>query len=182
MLAYRPRTVVVPDVVHRDDVGALAWAGMHGEGSVVRLWGDAGVRVDALLEPVNRVAAIARLVPPRGVVGRLAAAWVHAGGPAPARVAVLVPSGGRRTDPHPDRIAAEADLLPEDVVRIGAARATSLLRTGLDVATCCPPEAAWPALVRLVVAGLDPDAALRRLDGAPGRRGSQAARGLLASL
>ena len=141
--------------------------------------GDAAAAVAAPHVPVHpavRAAAFAALVPARGAVGREAAAWVHAGGPPPGRVTVLVRSGARRPDPHPGRTTAEADLTDTDVVDVGGVRVTTVLRTAVDVARWLPTEDALRVLRRLRPVGLDPAAALHRLEAHAGGRGVRRAR------
>ena len=179
---YRPRPVVVPALVRRDQVPPAEWTGMLLDRARVPLWD--GVAVDARHEvtPALRLAALADLVPPRGVVGRCAAAWVHAGGPRPATVDVLVPPGARRTDPHPLRRAAEWPLPARDVLDLGTGRVTTVQRTGLDVARYAPADEAVRLLVGLLPHGYDPHAALATLAGLPGGRGTRRARALLEGL
>lgn len=131
---------------------------------------------DVPVHPAVRAAAFAALVPARGAVGREAAAWVHAGGPPPGRVTVLVRSGARRPDPHPGRTTAEADLTDTDVVDVGGVRVTTVLRTAVDVARWLPTEDALRVLRRLRPVGLDPAAALHRLEAHAGGRGVRRAR------
>lgn len=179
----RPRPVRLPTVVHRADVGALAWAGMLADEVLVPL-GRASARPAATPEtPEVRAAALAPLVPARGALGRLSAVWVHAGGPAPRRADVLVASGARRPDPHPDRRTAEAALGPGDTVLLGGVRVTGPLRTVLDVARWEDPGAAGAAVHRLLAAcPVDLDAALAVLDRQEGGRGVRRARRLLREL
>lgn len=182
MRALRPVPVRLPDVVHRDALSPLAWAGLHRDGLLEPLWGDAAATVGVLPGTARRALALAPLVPARGTVGRLAAAWVHTGLLPPEQVDVLVPSGGRRTDPHPRRRAAEAVLDDRDVLVVAGVRVTTVLRTGVDVARWVPEATAVPALRALVDVGMDPDAALAELGRFGGHRGVVRATRLLTGL
>lgn len=180
--ALRPLTVPLPDLVHRREVGALSWAGMCRDGTLRPLWGEVAVAGGVEVSPRMRCAALAELVPARGVVGRASAAWVHLGGPAPARVDVLVPPRGRRTDPDPWRTSAEAPLPSVDVQVMGPVRVTTIQRTGLDVARWLPRQQAAGLLEGLCAIGFDPAAARERLEDAAGGRGLCQARELLGRL
>lgn len=182
LLAFRPATGTAAVLVRRADVPSLAWAGMLRDGALRPLWDGVAVRADAVVTPSLRLAALADLVPARGVVGRAAAAWVHAGGSPPQKVDVLVRPGGRRTDPHPWRRAAEAPLPAEEVVVLGAGRVTSVQRTGLDVARYLPREQALTVLAPLVPLGFDPRTALVALGGLGGGRGVLRAQAVLEDL
>ena len=143
---FRTTVPVLPRTVSRDDVGAAAWFGLLRDGVVRVVWGDVAIAADLPDTPELRAVALAPLVPARGVIGRRTAAWVHTGRYPPVRVEVLVRTGERRTDPHPARVAAEATLSPSDVVRVGTHRATSVQRTGVDIARMLPPGEAVPTL------------------------------------
>ncbi|ADG74699.1 hypothetical protein Cfla_1802 [Cellulomonas flavigena DSM 20109] len=173
----RPPPAAAPGpVVRRDEVPPWTWTGLHLDGALVPLWRDtarvAGVPEDAAV----RAAAFAALVPRRGAVGRLAAAWVHAGGPPPARVTVLVRSGARRPAPHPDRTTAEAELADDDLETHGGVLVTTVTATAVDVARWVPTATAVRVLRSLLPCGLDPTVALRRLESHSGGRGLRAAR------
>ena len=180
--AYRATVVDPAPLVRREDVAAPVWTGMLLDGALVPLWRGIAVRADVEVTPAVRLAAVAGLVPHRGVVGRGAAAWVHAGGPGPERVDVLVPVGVRRVDPHPSRRAAEGPLPAEDVLCLGPGRVTTVQRTGLDVARYLAPDEAAGRLSALLAVGFDPQAALATLDSMPGERGILRARTLLSTL
>lgn len=173
---------LLPRTVSRDDVGAAAWFGLVRDGVVRVVWGDVGIAADLSETPELRALALAPLVPARGVIGRRTAAWVHTGHFPPVRVEVLVRTGGRRTDPHPARVAAEAMLAPQDVVRIGGHRATSVQRTGIDLARMLPPAEAVPLLHALQEVGLDPARALASLADFRGQRGVRQAQSTLRDL
>ncbi|WP_315098188.1 hypothetical protein [uncultured Cellulomonas sp.] len=179
---YRATPPVLPRTVSRDDVGAAAWFGLLRDGVVRLVWGDVAIAADLSDTPELRAVALAPLVPARGVVGRRTAAWVHTGCYPPVRVEVLVRTGTRRTDPHPARVAAEAALPAHEVVRVGALRATSVQRTGADVARILPSDEAMPVLRALRTAGFDPESALEQLARLHGQRGVQRARATLRDL
>ena len=172
----------MPDLLHRRDVGALAWAGMCRDGALEPIWGEVAAAGGLDISPAMRLAALEEVVPVRGVVGRGSAAWVHLGGPAPVRVEVLVPPRGRRTDPDPWRVSAEAPLPAADVVTLGRGRVTTVQRTGIDVARWLPVEEAFPLLVSLSRIGFDPAVASARLEEASGGRGVRQARELFGRL
>ena len=180
--AYRATTPVLPRTVSRDDVGAAAWFGLVHDGVVRVVWGEVAIAADLVDTPELRALAVAALVPARGVLGRRTAAWVHTGLHPPDRVEVLVRAGGRRTDPHPARIAAEAVLSPVDVVRVGGLRVTSVQRTGIDVARMLPRDEALPVLRALQDVGLDPGPAREHLAGLRGYRGIRQADSTLRAL
>ncbi|MEZ0449620.1 hypothetical protein [Cellulomonas sp. ICMP 17802] len=180
--AYRPRELVLPRTVQRAEIGAAAWFGLLRDGVVRVVWGDVAIAADLVDTPELRAHALAPLVPARGVLGRRTAAWVHTGCFPPDRVEVLVRTGGRRTDPHPARIAAEATLAGHDVVRVGGLRATSVRRTGLDVARILPRDEALPVLRALQRVGFRPHEALDQLATLAGQRGILRARATLRSL
>ena len=180
--AYHATLPVLPRTVHRDDVGAAAWFGLRRDGVVRLVWGDIAIPADLQDTPELRAVALAPLVPARGIVGRRTAAWVHTGRFPPVRVDVLVPTGGRRTDPHPERAAAEADLTPHDVVRLGGVRATTVQRTGTDLARTLPAQESVPVLRALREAGFDPESALAQLAELRGQRGVRRARTTLLEL
>ncbi|RHA41649.1 hypothetical protein [Cellulomonas rhizosphaerae] len=181
LAAYRPRPAVVPPlVVHRSAVPASAWHGQLRDGALRLVWGDVAVAADVVSTPELRALALAELVPARAVVGRGSALWVHAGRPEPERVEVLVGRRGRHTAPHPRRVSAEAELAPEDVVRVAGVRVTSVQRTGTDLARWLPSRDAVPLVAALVPLGFDPERALTDLGGLRGQRHVRTAQHTLA--
>ncbi|GIG20406.1 hypothetical protein Cch01nite_11300 [Cellulomonas chitinilytica] len=182
LAAYRPPNTTLPSLVRRADVGAAAWHALLRDEVLRPLWGDVGLVADLDDTPALRSAALADLVPRRGVVGRCSAAWVHTGRRPPARVDVLVASRSHRADPDPRRTAAEATLPADDVERIGPLKVTTVQRTGTDVARWVPAAHAPLVLVDLCAVGFDPHRALRDLDAMPGQRGVRAARDVLRAL
>ena len=182
LLPYRPAPSPPVGLVRRESTSPLAWVGMQLEGCAVPLWGDVAAPAGTPVTPTTRLSALLDVVPGRGVVGRLAAVWVHAGGPPPQVLVVLVPPRARHIDPHPGRVSAETDLPACDVQRMGPGRVTTVQRTGLDVARWCPPHEVARALALLVPLGFDPAAAVRSLTDCPGGRGVRRARAALAEL
>lgn len=176
---YRATTLTLPRTVRRQDVGSAAWFGLLRDGVLRVVWGDVAIAADLDDTPELRAIALAPLVPSRGVIGRRTAAWVHTGAHPPDRVDVLVRTGGRRTDPHPARVAAEAILAPDDVVRVGDLRATSVQRTGVDLARMLEPDEAVPLLHDLQAVGFDPDRAVTHLETLRGHRGIRRAHATL---
>ncbi|GEL93658.1 hypothetical protein CCO02nite_03160 [Cellulomonas composti] len=166
-------------LVSRSGVGGPAWSGMVRDGALTPLWGGTAIRGDAEAGPTDRAHAIAHLLPRRGVVGRASAVWVHAGGPPPVRVDVLLPVGSRRPYEHPDRRCAETLLPAEDLDRVGDVAVTNLVRTAVDVARWLEPDVAHEHLRRLVVHGLDLAAARTLLETFSGRRRARLAREVL---
>ncbi|GCE75165.1 hypothetical protein [Cellulomonas biazotea] len=179
--AYLPRRPAVPLIVRRRDVGTAAWFALLRDGVLRPLWTDVAVAADLDVSPALRSAALADDVPPEAVVGRRSAAWVHAGGPPPDKVDVLV-RPGRRAVSTDRRSAAEQALVADDVEFVGPLRVTTVCRTGTDVARFVPGADASRILVELLGAGFDPHAALRRLDRLPGGRGVRRARAVLEGL
>lgn len=179
---FRTTAPALPTTVHRDDVGAAAWFGLLRDGVVRVIWGDVAIAADLPDTPELRATALSSLVPSRGVLGRRTAAWVHTGRYPPVRVEVLVPTGERRTDPHPARVAAEAALTPTDVVRVGAHRATSVQRTGIDIARMLPAAEAVPTLHALQEVGFEATQALDLLAAFRGHRGIRRAHATLRDL
>lgn len=179
---FRTCVPVLPRTVRREDVGAAAWFGLVRDGVVRVVWGDVAIAADLEDTPELRALALTPLVPTRGVLGRRTAAWVHTGRYPPVRVEVLVRTGERRTDPHPARVAAEATLAPTDVVHVGAHRATSVQRTGIDIARMLPAAEAVPTLRALQDVGFEPSRALGVLAELRGQRGVRRARACLQEL
>lgn len=173
----------VPDQLHAHELGSVPWQTLVRDGIARHVWGTVAIAADLPETPDIRATAVLPLVPPRGVVGRAAAVWVHTGGPGPRRIDVLVAPRARRPDPHPLRVPHESALPGRDVVVVGPLRVTTVERTAVDVARWSGPSDAGALLERLVrCAGLDPNGALRLLDGLSGHRGTRAAREALVAL
>lgn len=182
LLRYRAPAVEVRPLVRRRDLSAADWTGMLLDRARLPLWEGVAVCAGHEVTADLRLAALSDLVPQRAVVGRAAAAWVHAGGPRPTKVDVLVPPGVRRPDPHPLRRVGEGPLPDVDVLTLGPGRVTTVQRTGLDVARYAAADDAVRLLVGLLPRGLDPHEALTTLTGLPGGRGVQRARAIFTSL
>lgn len=166
-------------LVRPADVGAVAWHLLLRDGHLVRLRGDVALPAGVRPTPALRAAALGPLVPPRCAVARAAAAWVHVGGPPPARVDLVAPSGGRVPDPAPGRAAAATALPDADVVLLGGVRVTAPRRTAVDLLSHDPPERALPLVARLHAAGVDPARVRADVAAAAGRRGVRAAAALV---
>ncbi len=157
-----PGPDTVPDGVRPGDVGDVGWQVLLRDGVLRPVWGDLATGARRPAGPALRAAAVRVLVPPRAVLGRAGAVWVHADGPVPERFDVLVEPRVRRPSPHPARVPHECPLPADDVVRFGEVRVTTVLRTALDVARWLEPDDAAPLLACLVTgAGLEPGTALR---------------------
>ena len=176
----RPSNAEAPDRVLPDLLGAVAHRAMLRDGITLVVRGDLTIPADVAATPELRLASLAPLVPARCVVGRQAAVWVHTGAHEPQRVAVLVGPRVRRPDPHPGRTTHECELTDTDVVSLGAVRATSVQRTGLDIARWFPADQAQKLLGSLGDAGFDAAAALRTIDALGGYAGVRDARATLA--
>jgi hypothetical protein len=153
-------------IVRRAELDDIAWQVLLRDGDLVLLHRDVALPRGVAPTAGSRAAALADRVPRRAALARLAAVWVHLGGPPPVRVDVL----------WSDR------LRPRDVERIGGVRVTALHRTALDVLAHEPPEVARPQLHRLVAAGVSPERLRVELAAAAGRRGVRGATRLLAEL
>lgn len=162
----------VPERFDRLEIDPVLWQALLRDGITIHVWGDVAIPADRVETPDIRAAALAGLVPRRGVVGRVAAAWVHTGGPRPARIDVLVAPHARRPDPHPQRVPHECVLPADDVVVRGPVRVTTVERTALDVARWTRGPETARVLERLArLAGLDPVHAQARLGELTGHRG-----------
>ncbi|MDM7831265.1 hypothetical protein [Cellulomonas edaphi] len=157
-------------VVRRSEVPSSAWHGQLRDGALRLVWGGLAVASDVRVTPELRALALADLVPPRTVVGRCSAVWVHTGVREPVRLEVLVGRRARHAPPHPWRTSAEADLAPDDVVRLAGVGVTSVQRTGTDLARVLPVDEAVPLIVRLLPLGFDLDAAAGTLSALRGHR------------
>ncbi|MGV8968216.1 MAG: hypothetical protein ACOH2F_18285 [Cellulomonas sp.] len=168
----RPAPTPVPERFDRQLLGPVLWQALLRDGITTHVWGDVAIPADRVETPEIRAASLAAIVPRRGVVGRVAAAWVHTGGPRPARIDVLVAPHARRPDPHPQRVPHECVLPADDVVVRGPLRVTTVERTAVDVARWTPEAETSRVLERLaLIAGLDPKRALARLGELAGHRG-----------
>lgn len=124
---------------------------MRRDGLLVHVAGGVYLPVDVAGSVLARAAALARVVPPGGVVGMSTAAWLH-GAPADfAPVEVLVPhNAGPR--PAVEGVREHHTTIPAaDVVRIGGLRLTTPARTAADLARCA--DAGTLAALRWLLAG-----------------------------
>jgi len=173
----------VTSLIRREDIAPADWTGMLRDGALTLVWHGVAIRAGHRITMPVRLAAMAPLVPRRGVNGRASAAWVYAGGPLPDKVDVVVPPGARHTDPHPRRRTVEAALPAAEVHDVPACgRITTVQRTGLDVARYAPREVTLRLLVGLWRRGFEPDAALDTLDAMVGARGVRQAREAIRTL
>lgn len=123
-----------------------------------------------------RAAALALLLPVplhdgAAVLALEAAAWLVAGGPAPAQLDVYVPTHRSRRRFRELRVH-EARLEPFDVETIGDVRATCPARTAADLCRGRPTDEALPHLDRLRAAtGLKPTTVACVLDRLARHRG-----------
>ena len=171
-----------PAGVRAADVGPVGWQVLVRDGVLQPVWGDLAAAAGRPAGPELRAAAVRPLVPPRAVLGRAGAVWVHTGGVAPDRFDVLVEPRVRRPSPHPARVPHECPLPPDDVVRLGEVRVTTVGRTALDLARWLAAAEAAPLVARLVAhAGLDPDALLGAAARSPDRRLEPRLRAVLAA-
>lgn len=153
------------EVVHEDDLAAADRYCLVADRYYRPLRPGVLLRADLEPEPRTRAESWRRLVPVRGAVALRSAVWVHAGGPPPERLDLVVPSGSRRPDPDVRRRCFEAPLAPRDLHQLGGVAVTSLVRTGLDVACLLEPPEADALLHRLTLVGFEPRAALGDLSG-----------------
>ncbi len=165
-------------------------SGLHDARDLARLVDDGLVRVVAgdVHAPVDvpdvrqlRAAAVRALLPDRLVVAGAAvsgpdAAWLHGGGPAPARLHVALPI--RRGRPGtPLVVVHEARIGQGDVELVDGVPVTVPARTAADVARLLPADRAVFVLRRLASAvPLDPRDALVHLERLSGCRGVEEAR------
>ena len=146
----RPPAVLLPDAVRVDDVGPVGWQVLLRDGALEPVWADVAAPAGRPAGPAVRALAVRSLVPPRAVLGREGAVWLHTGGAVPLRFDVLVEPKVRRPSPHPVRVPHECALPESDVVRVGVVRVTTVPRTALDVARWLPERRAHELLRRLL--------------------------------
>lgn len=153
-----------------------AWA--RYDGLAGRTPGDVLVPADLLAGREGRAGAVADLVPAGAALARETAVWVHAGGPAPRRVSVVVPVHRRVRGPL--RIHRQ-QLAPGDVEAVGGVLITTPLRTAVDLVRFVPEAAALTGVRALLDAGLSPAALREAVDTARAgpRRRAQARLALL---
>ncbi len=146
-----------------------------------------GVHADAAAPPgvLRRIRDVVPLLPPGGVVGGWAAAWLHgarcldgrAGG-TELPVLVCVP-GTRRMRPRPGVRVLRSELREDDVAEVSGVPVTSAVRTGLDLARLSEtPRRGVVAVDALWAAGVTTGpAVLAHLEERPRLHGSPVARG-----
>ncbi len=159
------------------------------EGVLRPVIGDVHSAASAADDPELRASAVAAILPRSlraagAVVSWEAAAWVHAGGPAPSRVDVAVGAGAPRAPARPDGspvrwVVHQVAVPGADVVRPGdrTLRVTSPARTAVDLARRLPVAEAVPALRALSrAAPVTLHDLLARLEALRGQRGVARAR------
>jgi hypothetical protein len=151
------------------------------DGLVQQVVADIHVVTGLPADRAVRIAAVRQLLPARMVAAGAAvsgpdAVWLYAGGPAPDRLHVTLPSGrGRPGSGH--LVAHEARLRDDDVDLLDGVPVTVPDRTAADVARLLAPELALPLLDRLAAAvPVDPRDALVHLERLSGCRGVEVAR------
>ncbi|MEZ0165810.1 hypothetical protein AB2L27_13715 [Kineococcus sp. LSe6-4] len=145
-----------------------------------------GVHADATVPPgvLRRIRDVVPLLPPDGVVGGWAAAWLHGArcldgraGAAELPVLVCVP-GTRRVRARPGLRVVRSDLRDDDVAEVFGVPVTSAVRTALDLARLSgSPRRGVVAVDALWAAGATTGPALlAHLEERPRLRGTPVAR------
>lgn len=125
------------------------------DGLVVHLFGATYLRSGSRPQPHVRAQALATELPEslrgRAIIGRQSAAWVHVGGPAPAKVNLLIDHRRRTASLRPFSGCQlhEVHLNNDETTSIGPAAVTTPLRTAVDMALYAP-DAESAAAVRLL--------------------------------
>lgn len=150
-----PPPRALPRTVRAREVGGpAAFAELHASGRLVQLAPDVAVLPGAPVTRTDRLVALAARIPPRTVVGRMSAVWVHTGLGDPRTLAVLYAPTSHRPPRRPDLRTHQATLTDDDVEGLGGLLVTRPLRTAVDLARHVPRELSVPALVRLADDGL----------------------------
>lgn len=134
--------------------GEVAYSSLRAAGHLVELTPGVAVLAGTAVTRTDRLAALGPRIPPRTVVGRLSAVWVHTGHGAPSELSVLYAPGTHRPPGRPDLRTHQATLAPADVEGLPGLHVTSPLRTAVDVARHVPRDLALAALAHLWGAGL----------------------------
>lgn len=134
--------------------GEVAYSSLRAAGHLVELTPGVAVLAGTAVTRTDRLAALGPRIPPRTVVGRLSAVWVHTGRGAPGELSVLYAPGTHRPPGRPDLRTHQATLAPADVEGLPGLHVTSPLRTAVDVARHVPRDLALAALTHLWGAGL----------------------------
>ncbi|MGO1316300.1 MAG: hypothetical protein ACTMIR_04580 [Cellulomonadaceae bacterium] len=141
------------DLVRPDDVGGYpAFQTLLSDGVLRLLRDTTAVPAGTPVTAAHRAQALVPIWSARTVVGIDAAAWVHTGGQAPARVTLLYDPRHHRPAPGPEHTSHQARLTGVDVEQLNGVAVTTPLRTALDVAVRSDTPVAW--LRRLLAAGL----------------------------
>jgi hypothetical protein len=144
------------------------------------------VHADAGVEPgvLRRIGDVVPLLPPGGVVGGWAAAWLHGArwfdgrcGGQELPVLVCLPAAGRMR-PRPGVRVLRSELRDDDVTEVAGVPVTSAVRTGLDLARLSDvPRRGVVAVDALWAAGATTGpAVLAHLEERPRLRGAPVAR------
>ena len=150
-----PPPTTLPRTVRAGDVGGpVAFAELRTSRRLVMLAPDVAVLPGASVTRSDRLVALAARIPPRTVVGRLSAAWVHTGHGDPLTLAVLYPPTAHRPHRRPDLRTHQATVAADEVEGLGGLLVTRPLRTAVDLARHVPRELSLPALERLCHDGL----------------------------
>lgn len=145
-----PPAPVSPVLAPPDVGGTVAFDTMVREGTLKIVHRQHAVPRDERVTSRIRILALAPEVPKRSVVGRVSAAWVFLGGPAPAQLNVLYPPKSHRPQPAPTLTSHQAVLAPSEVLTLGQVAVTTPARTAADIALFEPFESAV-ALTRALV-------------------------------
>ncbi|MGP7961013.1 hypothetical protein ACTVCO_09410 [Sanguibacter sp. A247] len=150
-----PPPDTAPRTVRPQDVGGeIAFDSLHASGHLLTLAPGIGVLPGLVTTPTDRLLAIGPRIPPRTVVGRLSAEWVHTGHGAPTPLTVLYSPRAHRPPLSAGIQTHQATLAPDDVAGVGSLRITSPLRTALDLTRHVARSESLPALERLYATGL----------------------------
>jgi len=159
---------VLPDLLSPADVGGVVpWRALCRDGALVPLWNLVAQRATVPTGPALRAGALATVLHGQVVVGGIAAAWVHCGGPPPRRVTALHKARTHRPWPDPAVQITQATLLANEIVDVGGVSVTSVQRTGLDVARDADTAAALDWLRRLRGVGFEVASARLALERRP---------------
>ncbi|HET7414365.1 MAG TPA: hypothetical protein VFI97_01560 [Arthrobacter sp.] len=122
------------------------------DGLLVHLFGSTYLRAGARPGPDVRAQALANELPAalrgRAIIGRQSAAWIYVGGPAPAKINLLI-DHRRRTAalrPFSGCQLHEVHLAGDEMTSVGAVAVTTRLRTAIDMALYAPNAEAAAAL------------------------------------
>jgi hypothetical protein len=163
------------------DAPAPVLRAMVREGLLVPVVGGVHLAADQAGSPAARAAALAEVVPPRGVVGGPSALWVRGLLGACPAVDVLVPAGttgGSRE--RPGWLVVRSSAVPaRDVATLGPLRVTGLARTAADIARWHEPGRGAVLVAVALAAGCPPGDVRDRLEHPARQPRVRRARGVL---